>query len=142
MIDTVTHDIGRNGETESLRGHALWRERHLCRSNTDQPAGEIDHRAPAIAGINCGVGLHQILVLDLLHGDVAFGGPQHATTERAAVAYGVADYHYCITEKIGRNVVEIDEWKNGLGIDIFDYNSDLVDALDVMITVSSMILSR
>src|SRR5262245_45383729 len=106
MIDTVTHDIGRNGETESLCGPPLWRECHLRRSNTDQPAGEIDHRATAITGINCGVCLHKVLILGVVHGDVAFGCAQHASADRAAVSNSIADYYHCLTEQVGRNVVE------------------------------------
>ena len=84
--------------------------------------------------------MHQILVLGLLHGDVAFGGAQHATTDRAAVAYGVADYHYCLTEQIGRNVVEIDEWEIGLRIDFDECQIGLVVAGNVMSAVSLAIV--
>src|SRR5205809_7997517 len=111
--DTVTHYICGNRETESLCGEPLWRKRHLCRGNTDKAAREIDHRATAIAGINCRVGLDQVLVVGLLDGDVPFVCAQHASADRTAVAHRVADYNYCLTEQVRRNIVEIDEGKIG-----------------------------
>src|SRR5262249_1552019 len=97
-IDTITHDIGRNGETESLCGNALWCKCHLRRGDADQPPREMDHWSAAIARIDCRVGLHQIFVLGLIDGDVAFGCAQHAPADRAAVANGVAHYYHCLTE--------------------------------------------
>src|SRR5258707_6012263 len=92
-IDTITHNARRNGETESLRGHPLWRERHLCPSDTDQTAGEVHHRPTAVTRINRSISLHEAFVLDVVHCDIALHGAKEASANGGAVADSVAYYH-------------------------------------------------
>jgi len=57
----VTHDIGRNRETQSLGWDTLRSERHFGRAHADETTGKIDHRPAAVARINRCVGLNEIL---------------------------------------------------------------------------------
>ena len=82
-----------------------------------QSTGEIDHRPAAVAGIDCGIGLHHILVLGFINGDIPFDRAQHAPADRAAVPDSVAHYHDCLTQQVRRNIVEIDEGEIGLRVD-------------------------
>ncbi len=140
-IDAVTHNIGRNGEAHSLGGNALWRKRHFRGRNTYQSAGEIDHRPAAVAGINCGIGLHQILILGFINGDVPFDCAQHAPADRAAVSNSIAHYHDCLTEQVRRNIVEIDEREIGLRVDFDKGQIGLVIAGNVMRAIGFPIVS-
>src|SRR4029077_15671578 len=140
-IDAVTHNIGRNGEAQSLGGNALWRKRHFRGRNTYQSTGEIDHRSPAIARIDCGIGLHQILLIGSINVDVPFDCAQHAPADRAAVSNSIAHYHHCLTEQVRRNIVEIDEGEIRLRVDFDKGQIGLVVAGNVMRAVRFPVVS-
>src|SRR4029077_21080926 len=140
-IEAVTHNVGRNGEAHSLGGNALWRKSHFRGRNAYQSTGEIDHRPAAVAGINCGIGLHQILVLGFINGDVPFDCAQHAPADRTAVPNSVAHYHDCLTEQVRGNIIEIDEGEIGLRVDFDERQIGLVVASNVMRAVRFPVVS-
>src|SRR4029077_10756738 len=131
-IEAVTHNVGRNGEAHSLGGNALWRKSHFRGRNAYQSTGEIDHRSAAVAGIDCGIGLHQILILGFINGDVPFDRAQHAPSNRAAVPNSIAHYHDCLAEQVRRNIVEIDEGEIGLRVDFDKGQIGLVIARNIV----------
>src|SRR6267378_2599808 len=109
VLYTIAHDIGRNGEPESLCRHTLRGECHFSGTDPDQSPRDIDHRAAAVAWINRRVRLHQIFVIYVVDADVALGRTQHPAANRAAVADGVTDHENGFAQQVGRNVVEVDE---------------------------------
>src|SRR6266850_4671731 len=140
-IDAVAHNIGRNGEAHALGGNALWRKRHFRGRNTYQPTGEIDHRPAAVAGIDCGIRLHQIFIIGFINGDIPFDRAQHTPADGTAVSNGIAHYHHCLTEQVRRNIVEIDKWKIGLRVDFDKGQIGLVVARNVMRAIGFPVVS-
>src|SRR5262249_60277080 len=87
-------DVGRNGQSNPLRWNTLRGERHLCRTDPDQSPRDIDYGTSAVTRINRGIGLHEILVIDVVYRDVALGRAQHATADRTTVTDGVTNHDY------------------------------------------------
>src|SRR5581483_1143495 len=130
-IHALSHHFGRDGETESLSGNALGCEGHFCRRDSHQPPGEIDDRAAAVAGINGRIGLYQVLVLDVVHGDRSFDGAEHSPADGAAVAHRIAHYNHRLAKKIWRDVVETDKWQRFFGVNFNESQVCLIIASDV-----------
>ena len=65
---------------------------HLGRAYPDQPSGEVDDGASAVAWVNGGVRLYKVLVFNVIDRDIAFDRAEHAAADRAAVADGVAHH--------------------------------------------------
>src|SRR5206468_10430241 len=97
-ISAIEHIFGWNGEALHLGGTALWRKRHFRGPNTYRSSVEIAHRPAAIAGIDCGIRLHQIFIIGFINGDIPFDRAQHTPADGAAVSNGIANYHDGLTE--------------------------------------------
>src|SRR5713226_9204915 len=95
VLYAIAHDIGRNGEPESLGRNALRGERHFSGTDSDQPTRDVNDRPAAVAWINRGIRLHEVFVLDVINRDVALSRAQHAAADRAAVTDRIADDEDC-----------------------------------------------
>ncbi len=131
-----------NGEAQSLGGNALRRESHFGRADSDEAAGEIDERAAAVARIDGGVGLQQILVIDFVDGDVAFGPAQDSPADRAAVSGRVTDHEHRLAQEVRGDVVEIDKREIRFGVDFDEGEVLLLVARDVVGVVGLPVVHR
>src|SRR5436189_3678853 len=132
LLYTVAHYVGWNRESHSLRRNALRRERHFRGADSDKTPGNVDHRSATVARINRRVGLHEVFVIDFADADVALRCAQHAAADRASITDRVANDDHGFAQQVRRNVLETDERKLFLRIDLDEREILFVVAGDVM----------
>ena len=120
----------------------MWRERHLCRRNPDQPARDIDHRSAAITRINRRIGLHKVFIFGLIDGDITFHRAKNASAYGAAVANSVTYYNHCLAKQVRRNIVEVNERKSILRVDLNECQISLVIAGNIVSVVGFAVVCR
>src|SRR5205823_13286821 len=99
-ICAIAHGRCRNSETQPLSWDTLRRERHFCRADADQSSRKIDHWPTAVTRVDCRIGLHQILVPNVVHSDVTLRGAKNASADGAAIANRIAHYDDCLPEQV------------------------------------------
>src|SRR5262249_32459876 len=133
---------GGNAHAQPLGGNTSRVNGHFAGSNPYHRAEATACGPAAVPGIDCGIGLHQILVLGFINGDVAFDCAQHAPADGTAVANSIAHYHDGLTEQVRRNIIEIDEGEIGLRVDFDERQIGIVVAGNVMRAVCFPVVSR
>ena len=116
-FDRFTHSIGWNGEAQSLSRDSLWGECHFGRTDTNQPARDVDYWTTGVSGVNRRIGLHEILVFDVAYTDFSFQSAQYASADRAAVTNRIAHHDNGLAEKIGRDIIQINKRESAFTFD-------------------------
>ena len=118
------------------------RKRHFSRADANQSPGKIDDWPTAVARIDGRIRLHQIFVLDIVHGDVALHGAKNSATDRTAIANCITNHNHCFSQQVRRNVVQADKWECSLGVNLDKRQVCLVIAGDVVGVVSFPVVRR